>query len=123
MAAAYSHAPHRSAPNTRLATETTAGAGCPTDSSSPFFRTHAVMPRPWTAGSLVALLLSSIVALAAAAAPKPAVKAAAGAKPAVSEAAAEFFETRVRPVLAEHCYKCHSADAKALKGGLRLDSR
>ena len=28
----------------------------------------------------------------------------------------------MRPVLAEHCYKCHSAGAKALKGGLRLDS-
>src|SRR5688572_13408321 len=36
-------------------------------------------------------------------------------------AALEFFEARVRPVLVEHCYKCHSADAKALKGGLRLD--
>ena len=28
----------------------------------------------------------------------------------------------MRPVLAEHCYKCHSAQAKSLKGGLRLDS-
>jgi hypothetical protein len=36
---------------------------------------------------------------------------------------AEFFEKKVRPVLVEHCYKCHSADAKKLKGGLRLDSR
>ena len=34
----------------------------------------------------------------------------------------EFFETKIRPVLAEHCYQCHSADAKKLKGGLRLDS-
>lgn len=33
----------------------------------------------------------------------------------------EFFETKVRPVLVEHCYKCHSADSKELKGGLRLD--
>ena len=23
----------------------------------------------------------------------------------------EFFEKKIRPVLAEHCYKCHSADA------------
>src|SRR5437899_3854971 len=39
---------------------------------------------------------------------------------------AEFFERKIRPVLAEHCYKCHSADAekaKKLKGGLRLDTR
>jgi mono/diheme cytochrome c family protein len=34
----------------------------------------------------------------------------------------EFFETRIRPVLAEHCYSCHSAKAEKLKGGLRLDT-
>ncbi len=34
-----------------------------------------------------------------------------------------FFEQRIRPVLVEHCHECHSADAKALKGGLRVDSR
>jgi hypothetical protein len=38
-------------------------------------------------------------------------------------AGVEFFETKIRPVLAEHCYQCHSARAKKLKGGLRLDSR
>jgi mono/diheme cytochrome c family protein len=36
---------------------------------------------------------------------------------------AEFFESQVRPLLAEHCYRCHSAKAKVLQGGLRLDSR
>jgi hypothetical protein len=35
----------------------------------------------------------------------------------------DFFETNVRPVLAEHCYRCHSAQAKKLRGGLRVDSR
>ena len=35
----------------------------------------------------------------------------------------EFFEKKIRPVLAEHCYKCHSADAKKLKGDLMLDHR
>ncbi len=34
---------------------------------------------------------------------------------------AEFFETRIRPVLHEHCVECHGA--KKQKGGLRLDSR
>jgi len=34
-----------------------------------------------------------------------------------------FFEKRIRPLLTEHCYECHSADAKKVKGGLRLDSR
>ena len=37
--------------------------------------------------------------------------------------ALEFFEKKVRPVLAEHCYACHSVNAKKLKGGLLLDSR
>src|SRR5258706_9052799 len=35
----------------------------------------------------------------------------------------QFFETRIRPVLVERCFSCHSADAKKLKGGLYLDSR
>src|SRR5690606_38990052 len=35
----------------------------------------------------------------------------------------EFFETKIRPVLVEHCYECHSADAKSVRGGLLLDSR
>ena len=35
----------------------------------------------------------------------------------------EIFETKVRPVLAQHCYSCHSGQAKKLRGGLRLDSR
>jgi len=34
-----------------------------------------------------------------------------------------FFEAKVRPVLVEKCYACHSAEAKKLKGELRLDSR
>ncbi len=36
---------------------------------------------------------------------------------------AEFFEKRIRPVLVEHCYGCHSVGATKLKGGLVLDSR
>lgn len=34
-----------------------------------------------------------------------------------------FFEQKVRPVLVTHCYDCHSAQAKKVKGGLLLDSR
>src|SRR5579863_3318354 len=34
----------------------------------------------------------------------------------------EFFEQKVRPLLAERCYKCHSAQSEKLKGGLLLDS-
>jgi len=37
-----------------------------------------------------------------------------------------FFEKKIRPVLVEQCYSCHSADAKKvkkLKGGLLLDTK
>ncbi|MCH2127314.1 MAG: hypothetical protein MK165_21160, partial [Pirellulaceae bacterium] len=43
--------------------------------------------------------------------------------PAFDAAAIEFFEAKVRPILVTRCYECHSAKAKAPKGGLRLDSR
>ena len=35
---------------------------------------------------------------------------------------AAFFESKIRPLLAEHCYECHSADKKQ-KGNLLLDTR
>ncbi|MBP3955566.1 DUF1553 domain-containing protein [Gemmata sp. G18] len=35
----------------------------------------------------------------------------------------EFFEKKIRPVLVKHCYSCHSAEAKKVKGELRLDTR
>ena len=38
-----------------------------------------------------------------------------------TRAQVEFFEKSVRPVLAEHCYKCHGAEKQ--KGDLRMDSR
>jgi hypothetical protein len=35
----------------------------------------------------------------------------------------EFFEARIRPVLSNNCYECHSAKATKVRGGLLLDSR
>ncbi|MFH5804334.1 PSD1 and planctomycete cytochrome C domain-containing protein [Alienimonas sp. DA493] len=35
----------------------------------------------------------------------------------------EFFEREIRPLLAEHCYECHSAAAERLEANLLLDSR
>jgi hypothetical protein len=35
----------------------------------------------------------------------------------------EFFESKIRPLLADNCYKCHSAQSEKVKGGLLLDSR
>ena len=43
---------------------------------------------------------------------------------AADPAGIEFFEKKIRPVLAEHCWSCHSEEsqnANKLKGGLRLD--
>lgn len=36
---------------------------------------------------------------------------------------ATFFEQKIRPLLAERCYSCHSEKEKKTKGGLALDSR
>ncbi len=35
----------------------------------------------------------------------------------------QVFEAKVRPLLVEHCYKCHSASAEKVRGGLLLDTR
>lgn len=35
----------------------------------------------------------------------------------------KYFEDHIRPILVEHCYKCHSGQAHKLRAGLRLDSR
>jgi hypothetical protein len=35
----------------------------------------------------------------------------------------DFFEKKIRPVLVERCYKCHSAKAEKLKGDLLLDTK
>lgn len=40
-----------------------------------------------------------------------------------SEEGLEFFESKVRPVLVEHCYSCHSSQAPRLKAELALDTR
>jgi hypothetical protein len=34
-----------------------------------------------------------------------------------------FFEGKVRPLLAKHCYECHSAQSDKVKGGLLLDTK
>ncbi len=35
----------------------------------------------------------------------------------------EFFENKIRPVLVEQCYKCHSVQVGKSKGSLTLDTR
>lgn len=45
------------------------------------------------------------------------------AEPAFTDEQLTFFETKIRPVLADNCYSCHSHEAKQNKGGFYLDSR
>ena len=66
----------------------------------------------------LALILLASTSLAA---DKPAAD-----KPAADRKGLDFFESKIRPVLVRHCYKCHSAKAastKMLKGGLQVDTR
>ncbi|MDZ4288948.1 MAG: DUF1549 domain-containing protein, partial [Prosthecobacter sp.] len=42
---------------------------------------------------------------------------------AADESGVAFFEKKVRPILIERCYECHSVEKNKTKGGLTLDSR
>jgi len=44
-----------------------------------------------------------------------------GAGFASPEEGVRFFEEKIRPVLAEKCYSCHSAGSEKLKGSLQVD--
>src|SRR3954463_7248506 len=45
------------------------------------------------------------------------------AESAPTAAQLDFFEKKIRPVLADKCYKCHSEKAEKVRGGLLLDTR
>jgi mono/diheme cytochrome c family protein len=68
----------------------------------------------------VALLCAGRLAAGTVVGPAPSLSPAA---PAASAEDQQFFETRIRPVLADHCYKCHSREADKIRGGLMLDTR
>lgn len=55
--------------------------------------------------------------LSAAAAPASAVA------PALAPGDLQFFEAKIRPLLIDKCYQCHSRDADKVRGGLMLDTR
>jgi hypothetical protein len=48
---------------------------------------------------------------------------AADATPAISPGDLQFFESKIRPLLADKCYQCHSREADKVRGGLMLDTR
>jgi cytochrome c553 len=58
------------------------------------------------------LSIATLVVLASSAAAAP-----------PDDAGNAFFEKRIRPILVQHCYACHSAQAKIPQAGLMLDSR
>ncbi|MBI3878183.1 MAG: PSD1 domain-containing protein [Verrucomicrobia bacterium] len=62
----------------------------------------------------VSLLLAGIAATLNAAAPVP---------EKLDPDQLAFFEKKIRPVLVEQCYKCHSATSEKVKGGLLLDTK
>ncbi|WP_231742175.1 PSD1 and planctomycete cytochrome C domain-containing protein [Stieleria varia] len=43
--------------------------------------------------------------------------------PPITDEQLAFFEQSVRPLLAKHCYECHSSQSEELQGGLLVDSR
>ena len=53
----------------------------------------------------------------------PAWGAVSSANPTLAPADQAFFEAKIRPLLIEKCYKCHSHDADKVKGGLMLDTK
>src|SRR5688500_17213808 len=91
------------------------GAG----SAQPARNTTAV--RAWPLGRFAFLAVGLAAAGALHAADMPV-----GHPPVASQISAAdltFFETKIRPVLSEHCYKCHSKEADKVRGGLLIDSR
>src|SRR4051794_115514 len=75
------------------------------------------------AGGAALLITHSAVAAKikpAAATPAPSASAAPAATAKNEDAA--FFKSKVEPILAERCYKCHSNAEGKTKGGLALDS-
>ncbi|MCI0699552.1 MAG: DUF1549 domain-containing protein, partial [Planctomycetia bacterium] len=68
---------------------------------------------------LVGALVAAIVAPDASAQPKT--SSTFVDKPTADQLA--FFEKKIRPVLVDHCYKCHSAEAEKVKAEFFLDTR
>ena len=68
--------------------------------------------------------MATAAAIASHAAPgTPANTATTGKTPELTPQQTQFFETKVRPILAGKCYKCHAVDSVKVKGGLLLDTR
>jgi cytochrome c553 len=71
--------------------------------------------------ALATLALGTVLAGGQAALAQPARVTAFADKPTQEQLA--FFEKKIRPVLVDNCYKCHSAEAEKPKGEFLLDTR
>src|SRR3954451_5908343 len=71
---------------------------------------------------LALLWAGSGPALVAVSAPAPAAAPIAAVETPTAEQA-QFFETKIRPVLTEKCFPCHSSRGEKIKGGLVLENR
>ncbi len=72
---------------------------------------------PWLPSAIWVLSLPFAPFARAADMPTPAVA------QTISPSDLQFFESKIRPLLTNNCYKCHSRDADKIKGGLMLDTR
>ena len=77
------------------------------------------MPNPTLRLALIGLIL---IALAVLAWPLDSMATAGAPDPADSDGA-RLFQEKIAPVLKAECFRCHSAEAEKLRGGLRLDAR
>ena len=73
------------------------------------------MPTPHSLGAVRRLLACLCLGLVALVVSKPLT--------AAEPAGLEFFEQKIRPLLAERCHGCHSSQTPEPKGGLRVDTR
>ncbi len=71
----------------------------------------------WSAWLAAALVASNLSGAEPAAIPKGK----AAAAPTADQL--EFFEKKIRPVLAQHCYSCHSEESRQVQANLWLDTR
>ena len=73
--------------------------------------------------SLIVAFVAAVGGFWGASARGQAIEDSASNQPAFTAEQLEFFESRVRPLLVEHCYACHSGRAESLEAGLRVDAR
>ncbi|XZE46691.1 PSD1 and planctomycete cytochrome C domain-containing protein [Pirellulaceae bacterium SH467] len=89
-----------------------------------FQRAAVALARPSLATLSIAFLASvGLVSLSDTAKGQTTEAPSAASMESLSSEAISFFESKIRPVLIEHCFRCHSSDGQAIRGGLSLDHR